>query len=283
MQKIEKNKRRRITADERYVMKQKIIKSTTGKILCRKYFIVFIMTALAILISFWFIRFCRVNTISIHNNSAVSTEQILEAANIKSNKHIFAVNVKKIEAAVLETSPYIKSVQVKRNLPSEIVIEVEEHKAAYCVFILNRYYLVSDNLLVLEPISEAEMITHSSALLTLPEINTDNTKKEIFGIGKKLVFVEQEDNDFVEEILKTISESTLSGSLTSLALHEEANITAIVNDRYMLRLGNKKELAKKIDMCVESMEYLQTNMPSVTGTLFAWSTKQVTFEITGAN
>jgi hypothetical protein len=264
-------------------MKQKIIKSTTGKILCRKYFIVFIMTVLAILISFWFIRFCRVNTISIHNNSAVSTEQILEAANIKSNKHIFAVNVKKIEAAVLETSPYIKSVQVKRNLPSEIVIEVEEHKAAYCVFILNRYYLVSDNLLVLEQISEAEMITHSSALLTLPEINTDNTNKEIFGIGKKLVFVEQEDNDFVEEILKTISESTLSGSLTSLALHEEANITAIVNDRYMLRLGNKKELAKKIDMCVESMEYLQTNMPSVTGTLFAWSTKQVTFEITGAN
>ena len=261
-------------------MKQKIIKSTTGKILCRKYFIVFIMTVSAILISFWFIRFCRVNTISIHNNSAVSTEQILETANIKNNKHIFAVNVKKIEAAVLETSPYIKSVQVKRNLPSEIVIEVEEYKADYCVSVLNKYYLVSDNLLVLESISEAEMITHTSALLTLPEVNTEEKK---FGIGKKLVFVDQEDDTFVSETLKTISESTLSGSLTSLTLHEEANITAVVNNRYTLRLGNKKELAKKIDMCAESMEYLQTNMPSVTGTLFAWTTKQVTFEITGAN
>ena len=261
-------------------MKQKIIKSTTGKILCRKYFIVFIMTVSAILISFWFIRFCRVNTISIHNNSAVSTEQILETANIKNNKHIFAVHVKKIEAAVLETSPYIKSVQVKRNLPSEIVIEVEEYKADYCVSVLNKYYLVSDNLLVLESISEAEMITHTSALLTLPEVNTEEKK---FGIGKKLVFVDQEDDTFVSETLKTISESTLSGSLTSLTLHEEANITAVVNNRYTLRLGNKKELAKKIDMCAESMEYLQTNMPSVTGTLFAWTTKQVTFEITGAN
>ena len=261
-------------------MKQKIIKSTTGKILCRKYFIVFIMTVSAILISFWFIRFCRVNTISIHNNSAVSTEQILETANIKNNKHIFAVNVKKIEAAVLETSPYIKSVQVKRNLPSEIVIEVEEYKADYCVSVLNKYYLVSDNLLVLESISEAEMITHTSALLTLPEVNTEEKK---FGIGKKLVFVDQEDDTFVSETLKTISESTLSGSLTSLTLHEEANITAVVNNRYTLRLGNKKELAKKIDMCADSMEYLQTNMPSVTGTLFAWTTKQVTFEITGAN
>ena len=261
-------------------MKQKIIKSTTGKILCRKYFIVFIMTVSAILISFWFIRFCRVNTISIHNNSAVSTEQILETANIKNNKHIFAVNVKKIEAAVLKTSPYIKSVQVKRNLPSEIVIEIEEYKAEYCVCVLNKYYLVSDNLLILEPISEAEMITHSSALLTLPEINTEEKK---FGIGKKLVFVEQENNTFVSETLKTISESALAGSLTSLTLNEEANITAIVNNRYTLRLGNKKELAKKIDMCAESMEYLQTNMPSVTGTLFAWTTKQVTFEITGAN
>ncbi|MBR6744553.1 MAG: hypothetical protein IKM00_04995, partial [Clostridia bacterium] len=75
----------------------------------------------------------------------------------------------------------------------------------------------------------------------------------------------------------------LKDCLTSLYLHEEANITALVSDRYTLRLGNKKELAKKIAMCEESIAYLRENMPSITGTLFAWSTKQVTFEMTGAN
>lgn len=261
-------------------MKQKVVQSTTGKILFRKYFIVSLMTVSAVLISFCFFRFFRVNAVTVCNNVAVETEQILENANIKINKHIFAINTNKIEANILKTSPYIKSVYVKRNLPSEITIEIEEYEPNYCVQVLNKYYLISDTLLVLEEISEGEMITHSATLLTLPEINTDEKK---FGIGKKLVFVEQDDGDFVIEVLKIISESVLSDSFTTLALHEEANITATANSQYTLRLGNKKELAKKLSMCEESIAYLQTNMPGVTGTLFAWTTKQVTFEITGTN
>ena len=238
------------------------------------------MTVSAVLISFCFIRFCRVKSVTVRNNATVSTTAILESANIKADKHLFAVNLKRIGASVLESSPYIKAVNVKRSFPSEIVIEVEEYEADYCVPILNKYYLVSDSLLVLEEIPEAQISTHPSALLRLPEINMDEKK---FGIGKKLVFTEKEDNTFVSEILKTVGESFLADSLTSLSLQEEANIIAIVDDRYTLRLGNKKELATKIAMCKESIDYLRDTMPSVTGTLYAWSTKQVTFEITGAN
>lgn len=262
------------------IMKQKIIQSTAGKIARRKYFIIFIMTASAILISFCFFRLCRVNLITVRNNATVDTKQILESADIKLNKHLFSVNLQKIEEAVLNTSPYIKSVQVKRNLPEEIVIEVEEYEADFCISVLNRYYLVSDTLLMLEEIPEAEALRHPAAFLELPEINTDEKK---FGIGKQVVFTEKENNTFVSQILTTISQSNLANSLTSLSLAEEANITAVVNNRYTLRLGNKKELAKKLAMCEESIAYLQENMPSVTGTLFAWTTKQVTYEITGTN
>ncbi len=238
------------------------------------------MTVSAILISFCFIRFCRVNTVTVRNNAEVATATILEKANIKANKHLFSVNLKKIENAVLQSSPYVKSVEVKRNFPSEIVIEVEEYTADFCVCILDNYFLVSDTLLVLEAIEEVESLTHPSAYLKLPEINIDEKK---FGIGKKLVFMEKEDGAFVDETMKVIMQSFLRDSLTSLSLNEEANITAVVNDRYTLRLGNKKELDKKIAMCEESIAYLQENMPSITGTLFAWTTKQVTFEMTGAN
>ena len=261
-------------------MKRKLVKSTPGKIFRRRFFIIFIMAVSALLISFCFIRFCRVKTVTVRNNMAVNTTVILENASIKANKHLFAVNLQNIEAAVLKSSPYIKSVEVNRSFPSEIVIEVVEYEADYCVCIMNKYYLVSDTLLLLEEISEAEIGTHPSALLKLPEINTSEKK---FGIGKKLVFMEEEDGKLVKEVLKTVSQSFLTDCLTSLALDEEANITAIVNDRYTLRLGNKKELDKKIAMCEESIAYLQENMPSITGTLFAWTTKQVTFEMTGTN
>lgn len=261
-------------------MKTKIIKSTPRKIRRQNSFIIFIMTASAILITFAFVRYCRVKLVTVRNNAEVDTGAILERANIKTDKHLFSISLNKIETAVLGTSPYIKSVEVKRALPSEIVIEIEEYEADFCVEILNHYYLVSDTLLILEEIPESEAASHPSALLTLPEINMDEKK---FGIGKKIVFVEKENDEFIAQTLKTVTQSFLADSMTSLSLHEEANIIAVVNDRYTLRLGNKKELAKKIAMCKESIDYLQENMPSVNGTLYAWSTKQVTYEITGAS
>ncbi|MBQ2989165.1 MAG: FtsQ-type POTRA domain-containing protein [Clostridia bacterium] len=261
-------------------MKTKIIKSTTGKIFRRRFFILFIMTVSAILITYGFMRFCRVKSVTVHNHKEVEEAAILEKANIKTDKHLFSVNLQKIEAAVSQISPYIKSVQVKRKLPSEITIEIEEYTPYFCIQILDQYYLMSDELLLLEKITEAEAAAHPAALLKLPEINMDEDK---FGIGKKIKFEEKENDAFVAETLKIVTNSFLKDCLTSLYLHEEANITALVSDRYTLRLGNKKELAKKIAMCEESIAYLRENMPSITGTLFAWSTKQVTFEMTGAN
>lgn len=234
------------------------------------------MTISALVITIGFIRLCRVKSVTVRSNSAVTETEILEKANIKDNKHLFSVNLKKIENIVLQTSPYIKAVHVKRNLPSEIVIEVEEYEADFCIQILDKYYLVSDTLLLLQEIPEEQVTSHPSALLQLPEVNTDEKK---FGLGKKIVFKEQEDNTFVSNILKIVGESFLSDSLTSLSLNEEANIIAVVDDRYTLRLGNKKDLGQKIAMCEEALAYLKSNMPGVTGTLYAWSTKQVTFEI----
>ncbi len=257
-------------------MKTKITKSSTGKILFRKYFLIFIMTISALVITIGFIRLCRVKSVTVHNNTAVSSTTILEKANIKANKHLFSVNLKKVEEAVLQSSPYVKAVRVKRSLPSEIRIEIEEYEPDFCIQIMDNYYLISDNLLLLQEITEEEAAVHPSALLKLPEVNTDEKK---FGLGKKLVFEDKENGTFVSGILKTVKESFLSDSLTSLHLHEEANIIAGVDDRYTLRLGNKKDLGQKIAMCEEALAYLKSNMPGVTGTLYAWSTKQVTFEL----
>lgn len=257
-------------------MKTKITKSSTGKIAFRKFFIIFIMTVSALVLTVGFIRLCRVRSVTVRNNAAVSATTILEKANVKINKHLFSVNLQKIEDSVLQTSPYIKSVRATRVFPSEIRIEVEEYEPDFCIQVLDRYYLISDTLLLLQEIPESEVAAHPSALLYLPEINTDEKK---FGLGKKIVFKEQENNAFVSNTLKIIEESFLADSLSSLSLNEEANIIAVIGDRYTLRLGNKKDLDQKIAMCEESVNYLRENLPGVNGTLFAWSTKQVTFEI----
>lgn len=259
-------------------MKQKQIKLTTGTLRRRRFFIIFLMVASAVLLSFCFFRYFRVKTVTVRNNAEVETALILETANIKIDRHIFAVNAKKIESEILKLSPYVKAVNVKRSFPSEIVIELEEYEADYCIMVLEKYYLMTDGLLLLEEIPESEIGDHETAFLNLPEINTDAKK---FGIGKRLVFAKNADDAYVGEALKTVSESFLSDSLSALSLHEEANIIAVIGNRYTLRLGNKKDLGEKLALCKEAVDYLKENMPGVTGTLYAWTTKQVTFEITG--
>ena len=258
--------------------KTKTIQSSPGKILRRKFLIVFFMSAAALSIAFSFLFFFRVKTISVLYNQKMTADEILAAADIPLNRHIFSVNVKKAESSVLSLSPYIKSVSVKRKFPSEIIIESVEYTADFYVKIDEKYYLVSDSLLILEEIAESELLDIEAAELRLPDIDTDEKQ---FGIGKKIVFLEKADKETIPLLMKTLSESSLFESFTKLYLDEEANLTAVVDGRYTIKFGNKKNLEEKLDLCEEAVVYLTENMASITGTLYAWTAEKVTFEITG--
>ena len=257
---------------------QKNISSSPGKILFRKFLIVFLMITAAISITFSFLFFFRIKTITVLQNKKITTDEILTAANIPLDRHVFSVNAQNAEASVLSLSPYIKSVNVTRVFPSEIRIETEEYTADFYIEIKNKYYLVSHTLLILEEISESEILNSGAAELFLPEINTDSKK---FGVGKKIVFVEKKDRESIPLLMEAFSKSKLFDSFTKLDLDEEANLTAIISGQYTIKFGNKKDLEDKLLLCEEAVEYLSANMGSVTGTIHAWSSKKVTFEITG--
>ena len=257
---------------------QKSIRSSPGKILLQKFLIIFLMVVAAIIITFSFLFFFRVKTITILHNQKITSEDILTAADIPLNRHIFSANIKKAESSILSLSPYIKSVNIKRNFPSEIIIESEEYQADFYIEIDQKYYLITNTLLVLEEISQSELLNIDATELFLPEINTDSKK---FGVGKTIVFLEKKDRETIPQLMKTLSQSTLFDSFTKLNLNEEANLTAVVNGQYTIKFGNKKDLDKKLKLCEEAVEYLSENMASITGTIHAWTSKKVTFEITG--
>ena len=222
---------------------QKNISSSPGKILFRKFLIVFLMITAAISITFSFLFFFRIKTITVLQNKKITTDEILTAANIPLDRHVFSVNVQNAEASVLSLSPYIKSVNVTRVFPSEIRIETEEYTADFYVLIEEKYYLITRTLLVLEEISAEDLPNIQAAELCLPDINTDEKK---FGLGKKIVFQEKSDRERIPYLMDILSKSSLFHSFTKLYLDVEANLTAVVNDQYTLRLGNKNDLEKKL-------------------------------------
>ncbi|MBQ8497491.1 MAG: FtsQ-type POTRA domain-containing protein [Clostridia bacterium] len=252
---------------------------TVSAVKSRRFFTVFIIGTLALLITVWFSVFCRVKTVTVENNEKISDTVILSQLNIMPYRHIYSFSEKKMEADLLALSPYIKSARMERNLPSELVIVLEEYAADYYIIENDRCYLISDTLFVLEEIPLTEIGWHDAAYLALPEIKED--KYYSLSVGTTIRFTDKTDDAYIASLLQNVAESPFASRLTSLTLDEKANITADIEGKYHLKFGNAKEFEKKLSLCAASIDYLSENMVGVKGTLHAWTTENITFEITG--
>ena len=255
-------------------MKSKQKNITVRTLKRRNFLIIFGISAATILLVVWFVVFCRVKTITVKNNLTITTETILSAAKIKENRHLFSIDLDKVESAVETISPYIRSVTAERNIPSEITITVEEYSADYYIVLEDICYLLSDSLFVLEEIPLSESETQTGARLTLPEI------KEI-QVGSTIVFEEKENMTYILNLLSFFGNSTLSDTITVLRLAEKADIRAEIDTHYEIRFASANGLEKKLSLCEESIAYLRKNMYGVKGILHAETTDEVTFELTG--
>ena len=259
-------------------MKNKQKYCTVGALRIRRILIITVITAIALAAVIYFSVFCRVKLVTVENNEKVSDPIILTSLDIRPYRHLYSISTGKTEKEILALSPYVKSVRLERNLPSELIIILEEYTARYYIVEDDLCYLVSDTLFVLEEIPLYEVDTTELAYLKIPEI--DKTKDR-FGIGKTIRFTDTENTAYVSDLLKCVSESPLSDSLSALALDQKANITAEIDGKYRVKLGNSKDMTEKLELCRAAVLYLQENMSGVRGTLHAWSTEKVTFEITG--
>ncbi|MGL5244583.1 MAG: cell division protein FtsQ/DivIB, partial [Sarcina sp.] len=90
----------------------------------------------------------NIKRVIIKNNTTSPTENILKQ-NIVLDKNIFLINLKNIQKDIL-VNPYIKDVKIKRGFPDEIHIDVNERKASYLVENESKYYVLNENLNIME-------------------------------------------------------------------------------------------------------------------------------------
>lgn len=203
----------------------------------------------------------------------VSEQEIRQIADIKEGRHLFAVDLQKMESEVKKTSPYIKHVSVKRVFPNSIKIHVEEYVGAYYVEFDNAFWILSDSLRVLEQTEVLEdRLTNGMHRISLPEI------QEIV-IGKEILLKEKAKLPVVRKILDAFSDIEFPLPILYIDMSSEFNITANVADRYHLVLGNSKDLDTKLSLCIDSMHHLTENMSGASGILYAAIAGEVSFKV----
>ncbi|MDE2058304.1 MAG: FtsQ-type POTRA domain-containing protein [candidate division NC10 bacterium] len=100
-------------------------------------------------------RYFRINGLIVEGNRRVPAAAIIESLGLASDASILEIDLRALAAAVLR-NPWIKTARVSRRLPATLQVHVSE-RVPHAVVVADRAYLVSEDGLILQEASSAEM------------------------------------------------------------------------------------------------------------------------------
>lgn len=223
-----------------------------------------IVAALVALIAFGF----KIDTVKIENNKKYSNEQIMSVLPIEKEKSLFFIDTDKAAQKLEKSLPYIYDVQIKRKLPSTVIVTVAEPE--YIFYIKNAdtsYTLLDDNFKVLE-----------ANIKSKPK-NSIEIKKaalEYCTLGEEAKFSDEKIQKNVLELTKAVKGYKLD-EIT--AVYSEG-ITAnylVYDGRLTIKIGETDDLENKIFASLTAIEKLNDSNPSAEGIITSTGGKQVYF------
>jgi cell division protein FtsQ len=107
-------------------------------------FMVVVITVLSLTVFF------NITTFEVEGNVRYGSEEIIAASGLQTGQNMFRLNKFEIIENLKKQLPYLSEVSMRRDLPSTIRITVAESQPFACVYTGGSYYIVDENLKVLE-------------------------------------------------------------------------------------------------------------------------------------
>ncbi len=138
-----------------------------------------------------------VDKIQVEGINYYTKEEILELGQMKTGENIFSIkNNEGLEA--IENLLYVKDVEIKKNLPNEITINVTEREPIAVVQGEKKYYLIDAEKIVLEVLDAGD-----------EETKIEKVKVEEGKVGEE---IKVDDREILEESLKIAYEAHKNGT-----------------------------------------------------------------------
>jgi len=99
-----------------------------------------------------------IQKLTVENNSHYTEEQVISLAGAKTGENLFEASLSQMKENLL-ADPYMKNVKLKRKLPAEVVIIVEERKEDAAVPYGNKYIIIDNEGMVLRNAEQEPALT----------------------------------------------------------------------------------------------------------------------------
>lgn len=223
---------RTISKKEQEIRKQKRIK----KFRIAKY-TALVICILAIIIGTMASPLFNVKEIIVQGNQKITKDEIINLSAITLDENTYKISKSKSEKKILE-NPYIKTAEIKRSLPSKIIITVEERTATYMIEYGNAYVYINNQGYILEV---------SNQKLEVPIIQGAETNTEELLPGGRLCNNDLEKMSTVIKIMELATNNEISNLITRIDIENSKNYKIVLeSEQKVAYLGDETDLNTKI-------------------------------------
>lgn len=194
-------------------------------------------SVLAIVIITMFSPLFNIKEIIVTGNEKITKDEIISLSQINIEENTYKINTKKVENRILE-NPYIKSVEVKRSLPSGIILAVQERKTTFMIEYGNGYVYVNNQGYILEI---------SSGKLEVPILQGVETAVEELVPGNRLCNEDLKKLSTVNKIMEMAYNNEIANLITRIDMENSQNYKIVLeSEQKVAYLGDETELNTKI-------------------------------------
>ncbi len=179
-----------------------------------------------------------ISDISVAGNSRYSSGEITEASGVNTGDNLYSFSSRIAGEKVHLTLPYVKSFEVRRDIPNRITFTVEEYEARFYAYVYGQRCILSDDLTVLE-LAPGTDRCEGLCYLSLPSVREAVC-------GKKLVFRTQLDEEHVYATVESMIRSELADRITALLLENTYALSMECDSKYYLNFGNYSDCDIKL-------------------------------------
>ena len=190
--------------------------------------------------------FFNIQTIEITGESPQYTiEQISEASGVHTGDNMMRLNRDDVEQNILSRMPFVERIEVKKEFPDVLVIEVTPSRCAFNV--------TDDSGTLQVSASGKILINGPEADETLPVIiGFEASEREP---GKKLVSADEQKKEIFDTLSALITKG-LDVPITEIDMTDKYDLRIEFDDRIWFSLGNWSELEYKVQLAETALAEL---------------------------
>ena len=186
--------------------------------------------------------FFSVDSIIVNGSSVYSYGEIVDACGYSKGDILFAVSENNIRKNIINKLPFVYSVEVEKEYPNTLIINVSDEKESFYFEYDNRFFVLTSGLKVLAVFEDENRLLDTYGDIVYVKI--DDIKQVI--TTKEVVFFDSESHRRSAKVLSAILQSEIYSHLDYADICDLYDVRFMYDGRIEIVFGSHIDIDKKI-------------------------------------